>query len=125
MMNKAEIFAAKVQQARDLAGAVVAEAATDCRDAIEGRRGLATTVRGASAAAFFLGEYGQGVVRDLAGEAGVRKGRELARAALEALDLTPRAVAAVEPAEWDVAIDRNRLPRGLMGIDAKPFRLVG
>lgn len=124
-MDKSELIPARAALAREVLGAMVAAAADDCRDAIEGRRGAATAVRGASAAAFFNGEFGQGIVRDLVGEAGVRKARQLARDALDALDLTPRAVAAIQPAEWDVAIDRNRLPRGLMGIDAKPFRLVG
>lgn len=124
-VSKHELFRGRAGLARDVLGAVVAEAASDCRDAMAGRAALATAVRGASAAAFFLSEFGQGVIRDLVGEAGVRAGKTLATQALEALDLTPRAVQRISAEEWGIAIERNRMPRSLTEITARPFRLVG
>jgi hypothetical protein len=124
-MTKAELFRGRAGLARDVLGAVVEAAASDCRDAMVSKPALATAVRGASAAAFFLSDFGQGVIRDLVGEAGVRAGKALAAQALDALDLTPRAVKAISAAEWEVAIERTRLPATLTEMSARPLRLVG
>lgn len=99
-----------------LMAAVLEAAVFDCRALI--REGLRMPDRrmvgGLSAAAFFLSEYGKALVEALTGRAGVRKAQHLANAALAAVGLAPGQVLAINPKQWEIAIESGSIPGSVL-----------